>query len=217
MSESDPVWRRIPPAVLVLIAVIVAAFLILPLLGEAQQNSIYYAFAIIPVWFDGASVYHFTAWYEALGPLLGHVFLHAGWLHVGMNVLVFMQAAPFVANKLGAGRFLMLFFGSAVGAAVAYILINAHAQTPAIGASGAVCGVFGAYFLSVRRSWREALADSQVRNAGFAFLFINVFLAGVASVSGFLPIAWEAHLGGFVVGAAPYPLLARRVARRPWD
>jgi membrane associated rhomboid family serine protease len=133
-----------------------------------------------------------------------------------MNMLVFLQAAPFVANKLGTGRFFLLFFGSAVGAAVAYILINAHAETPAIGASGAVCGVFGAYFLSVRRSWRAALADRQVRNAAFMFLFINVFLAGLASVTGFLPIAWEAHLGGFVAGVAIYPLLARRVAHGPW-
>jgi rhomboid protease GluP len=131
--------------------------------------------------------------------------------------LVFLQAAPFVAGRLGAGRFVALFFGSAIGAALAYILINAHAETPAVGASGAVCGVFGAYFLSVRRSWREALADPQVRGAGFSFLFINVFLAGLASVSGFLPIAWEAHLGGFVAGAALYPLLAPRLTPGPWS
>jgi membrane associated rhomboid family serine protease len=217
MSDGEPIWRRMPPVVLGFIAVIVAAFLAASSLAEAQQNAIYYALAIIPARFDEASVYHFTAWYEPIGPLLGHVFLHAGWLHLGMNMLVFMQAAPFVASRLGAGRFLALFFGSAVGAAIAYIVINAHAETPAVGASGAVCGVFGAYFLSVRRSWREALADPQVRNAGFSFLFINVFLAGLASVSGFLPIAWEAHLGGFVAGGALYPLLARRAAPGPWS
>ena len=56
----------------------------------------------------------------------------------------------------------------------------------------------------------------QVRNAAFLFLFINVFLAGLASVSGFLPIAWEAHLGGFVTGALVYLVMAPRLARGPW-
>ena len=46
--------------------------------------------------------------------------------------------------------------------------------------------------------------------SGGVFLFLNVGLAAAALLTGFLPIAWEAHLGGFVAGLAAYPLLVRR-------
>lgn len=208
--------RRFPPVLLALMAAIVGAFLLVSFASVDQQNAIFYALALIPARFDATSAYHFAAWYDALGPLFGHVFLHAGLLHIGMNMLVLLQVGPWVADRLGPSRFLTLFFLSALGGALAYILINAHSEMPAVGASGAICGVFGAYFLSVRRSWREALADPAVRNAIGTFLFINVFLAGIASATGFLPIAWEAHLGGFVAGGAAYLALGPRVPRGPW-
>lgn len=215
-QDSEPAWRRMPAVVLGLIALISAASIVFFILPLPQQEAVARAFAVIPARFDNANVDHFTTWYGALGPLLGHVFLHLGWLHLGLNMFVFMQAGPFVAQRLGAQRFLALFFLSAIGAALAYIVINPHSTVAAMGASGAICGVFGAYFLLVRRTWRDALADAQVRNAIFMFLFINVFLAGIASATGFLPIAWEAHLGGFITGAVLALALAPRLARGPW-
>lgn len=218
MSEAGYERRnRFPPVLFALVAAIVGAYAWFSFQGTDQQNLFFYNFALIPVRFDESSPYHFNAWYEALGPLFGHVFLHAGILHIGMNMLMLMQVGPWVAQRLGGARFLALFFLSALGGGAAYLLINAHAQTPAVGASGAICGVFGAYFFSVRPSWRDALADPQVRNAIGVFLFINVILAGVASATGFLPIAWEAHLGGFVAGILAYFALAPRVNAGPWS
>lgn len=216
MANSYQTRRRIPLVVIGLAGTWIAAFLYCLTLSPSQYSQVVYDFALIPVRFDSASAEHFTHWYDAFGPLIGHVFLHAGWLHLGMNTLVFLQAAPWVASRLGAPRFLVLFFLSGLGGAAAFLLINAHGQNYAVGASGAICGVFGAYFLSVRRSWREAIADAQVRNAIGLFLLINVVLAGIASATGFLPIAWEAHLGGFVAGAVAYLLLAPPPPRGPW-
>jgi len=197
-------------------AAIIGAYAWFIFTGVEQKSLFFYAFALIPARFVETSAYHFGAWYEALGPLFGHVFLHGGVLHIGMNMLMLLQVGPWVTQRLGAGRFLLLFFISALGGALAYILINPGSETPVVGASGAICGVFGAYFLSVRASWRHALADPAVRNAIGVFLLINVVLAGIASATGFLPIAWEAHLGGFVVGAAAYLVLAPRLAPGPW-
>lgn len=216
MSDAYQPRQGIPLVVIVLAAAFVGAFLLFFMLAPTQQNQLIYDFALIPARFDPNSPEHFTTLYGALGPLFGHVFLHANWLHLGMNTLVYLQAAPWVATRMGAARFLLMFFISALGGALAYIVINAQSQHEAVGASGAICGVFGAYFLSVRRSWREALADTRVRGAIGSFLFINVLLAGIASATGFLPIAWEAHLGGFLAGAVAYLLLAPRLARGPW-
>jgi membrane associated rhomboid family serine protease len=73
--------------------------------------------------------------------------------------------------------------------------------------------LFGAYFLAVRPSPAQALADPQVRSAMLSFLAINVVLMALLP----LPIAWEAHLGGFLAGALAYPLLAPRARYSgPW-
>jgi membrane associated rhomboid family serine protease len=108
-------------------------------------------------------------------------------------------------------RFLILFFVSAIGSALAFILLAPN-DGPMAGASGAICGIFGAYFLSVRPTPRAALADPIVRNALLMFVGINVVLFAVLPIG----IAWQAHLGGFIAGALVYPLLAPRAVCGPW-
>lgn len=216
--------REQPKIVLGLAAALIAAHAARAFLNEAQIEALFETFAIIPIRYDDAGPAPFRGPMQALAPLFGHVFLHGGWLHVGLNVLVFLQAADLVAGRFeerepGGLRFLALFFGSGIGAALAYIWLNPSSPLPAVGASGAVCGVFAAYLLSVRRDWRAAARDPQVQRSAFWFLLVNVGLAAAARVSGVLPIAWEAHLGGFIAGAALYPTLVPKSVARPgpWD
>lgn len=209
--------RGFPPMSLVLAGAFIAAHLALMAAPAGLADAIYYACAVIPARFDPASELAFAHWYEAAGPLFGHVFLHAGWPHLGMNTLAFIQAAPLVERRIGAFRLLALFFASAAAGALLYVTLNLGARSPAIGASGAVCGVFGAYFLSVRSGdWRAALAEPAVRNGAAVFLLVNVGLAALARMTGFIPIAWEAHLGGFIGGAAAYVALAPRRIAGAW-
>lgn len=194
-----------------LVAAITAAHVLL-LLIPGWRGAAEYLLAVIPARFDPSSPEAFHSFIALLGPLFGHVFLHAPsfFVHIGMNMLVLVQVGGLPNLRLGSWRFLLLFFGSAAAAALTYVLFNLGSETPAIGASGAVCGVFAGYLLSARPSWREALADRAVRRAGFWFLAVNVGLAFVAARTGVLPIAWEAHLGGFIGGMGLYPLLAPR-------
>lgn len=199
---------RFPTVVLVLGAAILASFVLTGQYDPDAHRDLFDRWGVVPARFDEPADAAALA-----APLFGHVFLHYGLPHILMNGLAYMQSAPYVAHRLGAARFLALFFASAVGGALAYVVINAHSQIGAVGASGAICGVFGAYFLSVRPSPQAALADPQIRNAILMFLGVNVVLFALLP----LPIAWEAHLGGFVVGALSYPLLApRRRALGPW-
>jgi len=198
-----------------LIAAIVAAHVAL-IAAPAWRPPLEFALGVIPARFDPHSPYAFQNWIAELGPLFGHVFLHAPsfFLHIGMNMLVLAQVGGPPNRRLGAFGFLALFFGSAAAAAGAYVLGNPGSTTPAIGASGAVSGVFGAFLLAARPSWRDALRDRRVLLTGFWFLAINVGLAFLAARSGVLPIAWEAHLGGFLAGLALYPPLLGLRARR---
>lgn len=194
-------------------AAIVAAFVLLNQYApdSAAAGVWFDRFAVVPARFDPALAGAYRSPFDAAPAILGHVFFHYGFLHLLMNGLVYLQAAPFVGARLGDVRFLLLFFISALGGAAAYVLINPDSQVGVVGASGAICGVYGAYFLSVRASPRAALADPQVRNAMISFLAINVVLMAFLP----LPIAWEAHLGGFFAGAVAYPMLAPR-RRGPW-
>ena len=209
---------RLPTPLIVwaLAAAMLGAYGLFSLAGAPTQANLFVAFALIPERFDPESPARFGSWIAALGALFGHAFLHAGWWHVGANAFFFFLGGRVVARRLGAWRFALLFLAATVGGGLSYIALNWGMQAVAVGASGAVCGVFAAYFLASRPSWREALSDRQIRRAMGVFLLINVVLMGFVSAAGIFPIAWEAHLGGFIAGGLAYIALAPRVRAGPW-
>ena len=194
---------------LLLAGAIIAAFVLTNQFDPRTVDVLAQQYGIIPARYAPAGGEPYANISDAIAPLFAHVFVHGGILHIGMNLIAYFQAAPFLARRMGGLRFLALFFLAAIGGAAGYILIDLNSLQPAVGASGAICGVFGAFFLAVRPTPQAALADPQVRNAMLSFLGINVVLMAFLN----LPIAWQAHLGGFVVGALGY--LALRPATRP--
>lgn len=202
---------RQSPAVILLGAAIIVAFVAFGQFAP-QGNPQFDRYAVVPALFSDNP----GAWLslEGITRGFGHVFFHYGLAHVAMNGLGYVQSAPFVARRVGDLRFLLIFFLSALGGAVAFVVINPESEIGAVGASGAICGLFGAYFLATRPTPRAALADPQVRGAIVSFLGVNVVLFALLP----LPIAWEAHLGGFIAGALGYLALAPRPRRYigPW-
>lgn len=122
---------------------------------------------------------------------LTSAFLHSRGmlLHIAFNMYALWLVGPFLEHQLGRARFVTLFLLSAVGGSVAFLLLGPYLQG-VVGASGAVFGLFGAVLVVLRRIGGDARQ-------------ILVFLA-INTVIGFVVpgIAWEAHLGGFLVGAA---------------
>lgn len=214
MSDVNQPYRpRIPIVVLALAGAIIAAFVLTGQWNPDANPSIYYQLGINSTKFYPSNPDHYQNLYEPLVPLFGNVFVHFGVPHILMNMIAYIQAAPFVARRIGGVRFLILFFLSALGAGAGFILLAPTSEGPAAGASGAICGIFGAYFLSVRPTPQAALADPVVRNALLMFVGINIVLFA------FLPIgiAWQAHLGGFITGAIVYLFMAPRPAPQgPW-
>ncbi|MCG7285994.1 rhomboid family intramembrane serine protease [Cellulomonas sp. ACRRI] len=127
---------------------------------------------------------------------LTSAFLHSpsSLFHILFNMVALWSVGPFLEASFGRWRFLALYLLSAIGGSVMFLLLatpySASWFTVLVGASGAVFGLFGAVLVVLRRVGRSAGGIVGV-------LVINAVLGFV------LPgVAWQAHLGGLIVGAA---------------
>ena len=121
--------------------------------------------------------------------LITAAFLHAGIRHILFNMFALAQIGPVLEKALGRGRYLALYLLAALGGSVSAFLL-APTNQPSVGASGAIFGLFGAYYVVVRRLGGET---------GPIVVLLVVNLVITFSVPN---IDWRAHLGGLVTGAA---------------
>lgn len=214
-GSTIPPERGLPPVLGFMIAALLAAHAARIMAPTDVQMWLVRTIAVHPLQFDAGRGEGFSSPWGAMLQLAGSAFLHANWAHVALNAACLLQAGVPVSRVLGeghsgGGKFIVVFFGSAIAGSLAYVAWNWGSPIEALGASGAACGVFGAYFVTLRGNWRASLADRQVRSGVAVFLLVNVVLVAAMRMMGFLPIAWEAHLGGFLAGAALGALLRRR-------
>ncbi|MEM6759473.1 MAG: rhomboid family intramembrane serine protease [Pseudomonadota bacterium] len=125
-------------------------------------------------------------------------FLHGGVLHLFMNMVGLLWLGPIIVNRLGTPAFWPIAGLSALGAG-GLLAALAQSGTPSIGASGVLFGLLGtvaAWELRDRQARRDPLWP--LIQQGLVLLAINVAL----TLSSPGTIAWEAHVGGFLAGAA---------------
>src|SRR5713226_5786922 len=89
---------------------------------------------------------------ETFLPLLTSMFLHAGWLHLLGNMLFLWIFGDNIEDFFGHFRYLLFYFVCGIGAGLAHTLTNLYSTVPALGASGAISGVMGAYMVLFPRS-----------------------------------------------------------------
>ena len=212
---TDPQPYRAPFSIVVaaLSASIILTYIAFWFASPQTQNLLDYVFAVIPARFDPQSQLHFATWYEPLGPLFGHAWLHGAWWHAAVNAFFLYALGRVPALHLGWARFLLLYLVSAAAGALAFVAFNWGGRDIAVGASDGVCGVFVAYFLSVRPRWQDSLRIPLVRNQLGMIIFLNVVVMGVLAELNVFPIAWEGHLGGFLGGFLAYVALEPRARR----
>ncbi|HLI29014.1 MAG TPA: rhomboid family intramembrane serine protease [Chloroflexota bacterium] len=157
--------------------------------------------------------------------LVTSMFLHAGLLHLGFNMLYLWIFGDNVEDAFGHLGYLLFYFACGLGAHVAQIAVAPMSTVPSIGASGAIAGVLGAYLV--------LFPSAQVRTLLFlgpiillpripallliGFWFVTQLVAGLGQLG--VPaetggVAFWAHIGGFVVGVA-LTLLFRPQPARP--
>lgn len=160
-------------------------------------------------------------------PFVTAMFLHApppgGWLHILGNMLYLWVFGDNVEDSVGHFRYLVFYLLAGIGANVAHVVANPESPLPVIGASGAVAGVLGAYFVRFPRSRVLALVPlgffltlTEVPAIVFLLLWFVIQLASglLGSAGPGQVVAWWAHIGGFVAGVLLIRLFLRR--RRVW-
>ncbi len=127
--------------------------------------------------------------------LITAAFLHAGVFHLAMNMFALAQLGPVLESALGRVRFLALYVLSALGGSTLSYLVSDRGSV-GVGASGAIFGLFGAYYIVVRKLGGETRSI-------LTLLAINLVITFAVPI-----IDWRAHVGGLITGSVVAAALA---------
>jgi membrane associated rhomboid family serine protease len=197
---SDVIPSRTTPVVTVtLIALNAVAFLYELTLGERELQWFVQSYGVVPAHFSSLAV-------------VTSMFLHGGWLHFLGNMLYLWIFGDNVEDRLGHGRFVLFYLGCGAAAALGQVATDPLSAVPMVGASGAIAGVMGAYFV--------LFPHSRVLTAVFIVFFMDLieipaifflgiwflmqFFSGVGSLGAEAAeggVAFWAHIVGFAIGA----------------
>lgn len=210
--RREPVFN-IPGVVIAFIAICVAAYFVSNyLLDERQYFWLLLHAAFIPILYSGQLPVEF---YPVAGPVT-YSLLHGSIAHLAVNMIWLAAFGSPLANRIGTVRFILFWIVASIAAAGLHYILYMTSQAPLIGASGAISGMMGAAarfgFRIDRSSGRPAfggpvlpISTVLTMRGTVAFLAVWMVINIVTGLVGFVPgeesqIAWEAHIGGFVVG-----------------
>jgi membrane associated rhomboid family serine protease len=160
--------------------------------------------------------------------LITSMFLHGSWSHVIGNMWYLWIFGDNVEDRVGHGRFIVFYLLCGIAAALGQVAVDPNSMLPTIGASGAIAGVMGAYFVLYPHSrvltlipwWFLQIVElPAIALLGFWFL-MQLFSAGAIAVTANMHggggVAFAAHVAGFVAGMGGVFVFRKR-ALDPWD
>ena len=142
-----------------------------------------------------------------LPTLFTSMFMHAGWLHLGGNMLYLWIFGDNVEDRFGHTKFLIFYLLCGLGATFAQLMFSLGSDIPNLGASGAIAGVLGSYILMFPKGRIRVLQGQQVVQAPalmvIGFWIVLQLFSGIGSIANTADtggVAYMAHIGGFVAG-----------------
>jgi membrane associated rhomboid family serine protease len=209
--------RTTPVVTVTLIVANALVFLFQQSLGDRELQAFVMTWGLVPAAFSWLAV-------------LTSMFLHGGWAHFLGNMLYLWIFGDNVEDRLGHARYLGFYLLCGLAAALLQVAFSAGSRVPMVGASGAIAGVLGGYFVMFPRSRVLTLIPifivvQLVEVPAIVLLglwFALQLLSGVGSLGQTADVggvAFWAHAGGFVVGMVGVLLLRRPERQRVewWD
>jgi membrane associated rhomboid family serine protease len=158
-------------------------------------------------------------------PFFTSLFLHGGWMHVIGNMWFLYIFGDNVEDYLGHFKYLVFYMLTGVIAMATHVVMNLDSTAPAVGASGAIAGVLGAYFVLYPRArvltWFFVFVVWVPAWIILGYWFVLNFLSGTASElavrrQSMGGVAFWAHVGGFISGALLVKVFGERRLRSPY-
>jgi membrane associated rhomboid family serine protease len=139
--------------------------------------------------------------------LFTSMFMHAGWVHLGGNMLYLWIFGDNVEDRFGHVKFILFYLLCGLAATFAQLAFSMGSNVPNLGASGAIAGVLGAYILMFPQQQVKVLVGRMVTPVSaliviglwFALQFFSGF-ASIANTADTGGVAYIAHVGGFIAG-----------------
>jgi membrane associated rhomboid family serine protease len=212
--------RRLPIVLWLLVLANAGAFAYELALDDRTLETLIHRYGVVPQELR-LSVQGFLDAPHGFLTLLTSQFLHGGWLHVIGNLWTLLIFGDNVEDRMGHRRFLVFYLLCGAVAGLAHVYFHPDSTVPTVGASGAIAGVMGAYFLLYPRARVVTLVPLLFYPLFVelpAFVFLGLWLAsqilsGTAALT--TPetaggIAFLAHVGGFAAGFLLHRLFLRR-------
>ena len=201
----------VPFMTVLIILANVGIFLFQVSLGPRTGQALAYTFGMVPARIPLAFATDQVTLVQAFLPLLTSMFLHSGWFHLIGNMWFLWVFGDNIEDRLGHLNYVLFYLVCGIGAAVVHSVANIASTVPAVGASGAISGVMGAYIVLFPGSRVLTLVPLlffffTVQLPAVVFLgywFLIQFVSGVGSLGLHTQggVAFWAHIGGFVLGA----------------
>ncbi len=215
---------RLPVMTLLLIAANVVVFFHELSLGPHQERAFMMMYGMVPSHVD-AAIQSGAGVGLALQPLFTSMFIHSGWLHIIGNMWFLWIFGGNTEDAFGHFGYLIFYLACGIAGGVVHTIANWGSNLPAVGASGAIAGVMGAYLVLYPRARILTLVPLflfffTVRLPAVVVIgiwFLIQFLSGIGSlgVAEAGGVAFWAHIGGFAVGALAGLAVKPRVNRIP--
>jgi hypothetical protein len=224
--RDDQVRYSTPWVTRFLIAINLLIFFFEATLDRRSLNALIGQFGVVPghlaAFLAGSPTYPAPA---IAVPFLTSLFLHGSWMHVIGNMWFLYIFGDNVEDYLGHFKYLVFYLLTGVLAMSTHVAMNPHSTAPALGASGAIAGVLGAYFVLYPRArvltWFFVFVVWVPAWIILGYWFVLNFLSGTATAlavqrQNMGGVAFWAHVGGFVSGALLVKIFGERKMRYPY-
>jgi membrane associated rhomboid family serine protease len=234
MSAREPILN-VPRSVAAVAAPLIGVQIVRGLLPDELDLTFLLALAFIPARYSGAALELPGGYLTAVTSFVTYMVVHAGWLHLTVNLLWMLAFGSAVARRTGGAGFLLFSILCGVAGALTHLLFHYGDMAPVVGASAAISGqmagalrfIFKAqplpgqrvpdFIAAPKMSLAQTFSDRRIIAFLVFWVALNAYfgLSAVRIAGEAGGIAWEAHIGGFLCGLLLFGLFDRHRPAEP--
>lgn len=204
-ANREPFFKfgNVPPFAKYFFAAIIAVHVLLNILASSTLKfKLVTTFGFIPAQYTDMTNWGFQ-WGILVSPFT-HALIHGSWMHLLFNAIMGLALGIYFEKMFGTRSTIKFFVACTIVGALTFFIFHPFSNTPVVGASGAISGLFGALiYLTITQNRHHPMTQRFGKHGPWPILiFWGLFIVLPGLLMGGESMAWEAHLGGYVCGIA---------------